>query len=53
MRDWAKIIASVTLPMTAIRSALSVIDSVTQSEAESVGQSVMRVAIMRLGAGNR
>ena len=36
MRDWAKIMASVTLPMTATRSALSVIDSVTQSEADSV-----------------
>ena len=45
--------ASATLPMTAIRSALSVIDNVTQSEAESVGQSVMRVAMMRLGAGRR
>ena len=29
------------------------IDSVTQSEADSVGQSVKRVAMMRLGAGNR
>ena len=53
MRDCAKRIASATLPMTATASALSVIDSVTQSEADSVGQSVMRVAMIRLGAGKR
>ena len=39
--------------MTAIPRALSVIDSVTHSDADSVGQSVIRVAMMRLGAGKR
>ena len=45
--------ASATLPITAASNAFSVIDSVTQSELDSVPQSVNSVAIMTLGAGKR
>ena len=39
--------------MIAMPRALSVIDSVTHSDADNVDQSVMRVEMMRLGAGKR
>jgi hypothetical protein len=51
MRDCANSIANATPPRTAANSASKVMCSVTNSEPHSVPQSLIRVSIMRLGAG--